>query len=1118
MRADPDLNPATNPNSAEVDTAARDELLGGSGEVVPAVETTPSTAVEHPDATADDEPAAEIPGAAAGPASTMAVGPEELAAILAEADSESDGSESPVDEPAMSATPDLDGEKPAVADSAAPDAIEPAGAVSESAEALVVAADPDTTAAVSPEELAAIMAGTDSGDSETGVARVSVPEETPVTRAVMPEGSVVTGSDSAVEAPVDAGDGAAVEPEDPDAPAASAGITADEPASESVRVSAEASASAEDGEVTRAVASEVVGTAAVPGQAVDPEATTAVGPEELAAIVAGTNSVPGDSDARAASVSTADDEPATSAVPPAGERHVPERVADPEATTAVRPEELAEIIAGTDSGATRAGSAGVADDAPATEAVVPGPVAGQVPVEAGAEDGEATGAVAPGAGATAPERVADPEATTAVGPEELAAIIARVDTPGGGAGATKAPDDPDATTAVPPEVLGVPPKRPGGKFDSETTRFVPRAAIQAAATSANPVDSPTRAIRPRTVHSGPPSNRAAIVDPAASTMFTRPKATRPPWRGDAAGLRDRLRQEFGADIHLFGSPAANTAKFSVSIGENPAFDRWARSSRVRALTIVIADDRLLVGPLSVPGKPGCAACARGRRVAAGAGMAGPPRPDDETTAVVRTADEAALAQLVDLLRADPRELVGHLAELGGPKPVWHRVIPLPFCEVCGGADGIATVGLPDTDEDDPAELLEALAGWVDPLTGVIPWITLRQPLGDNGPHVATAAPPHLLDRGGVPRPLPIGWGKGMTRSAAIVSAVAEAVERYSASLPDAGRLVWARPADLSGEILDPREFPLYEPAQYTRPGFGYVPFDRRIDHPWVRGTWLGTDTPVWVPAVFAYLSMTLLPEHFICQGSSNGLAAGPDADAAVVRATLELVERDAMMTAWRTSARGRYVELDETLDAETADIVDALRGRGPAVEVYLLPTSRYGTTAVALALGDGRRWPGVALGLGADRSPRAAIRTAVLELAQTAPHLAGLLRDRQLVVPARPEAVREMVDHAAFYFPTNRIAAFDRLRCGGTTRLADLPEPAFDTSVADLAGQLGRAGARVAVVDVTSPDVATSPFRVVRAVSPDLQPISYGHGNDRAPVARLRHSGAQLRDVVHPIW
>ena len=71
------------------------------------------------------------------------------------------------------------------------------------------------------------------------------------------------------------------------------------------------------------------------------------------------------------------------------------------------------------------------------------------------------------------------------------------------------------------------------------------------------------------------------------------------------------------------------------------------------------------------------------------------------------------------------------------------------------------------------------------------------------------------------------------------------------------------------------------------------------------------------------------------------------------------------------------------------------------------------------------------LGLGADLDPGHAIQRAVLELGQTLPHLAGLPRSASLPIPADARAVRQMLDHAAYYFPTDyfptdRAAAFDR--------------------------------------------------------------------------------------------
>jgi hypothetical protein len=59
----------------------------------------------------------------------------------------------------------------------------------------------------------------------------------------------------------------------------------------------------------------------------------------------------------------------------------------------------------------------------------------------------------------------------------------------------------------------------------------------------------------------------------------------------------------------------------------------------------------------------------------------------------------------------------------------------------------------------------------------------------------------------------------------------------------------------------------------------------------------------------------------------------------------------------------------------------------------------------------------------------------------------------------------------------------------------------------------------VALIDVTSADVATGPFSVVRAVSPDLQPISYGYGLESRPVGRIRAIGLAAEiPPIQPIW
>lgn len=600
----------------------------------------------------------------------------------------------------------------------------------------------------------------------------------------------------------------------------------------------------------------------------------------------------------------------------------------------------------------------------------------------------------------------------------------------------------------------------------------------------------------------------------------------------ALGVRVRFSLELpGLDVE----PLVGLAIGVYPAGDDDRSDAlatWAWTARIPALDVRFGSGTVLIGPLALPGGPGCGRCARHRMVAA---LAADGRPAADRLREALSSDLVAVAsrELARETRAIVRRgpeasrLLNHVlavdADARGTS--LHRVIPLSRCAICGGAADLARPDreTPALSPDDPPEIvLGALAGWVDWRTGVISRLAVERPddTGVDVPIVATAAPPHVIADDGSLRCLPLGWGKGLTLSGAILSAVGEAIERYSASLPDRTRIVWERPGDLDGDRLDPRAFALYSDAQYACDGFPYARFDPTVRHPWVLGRWLGSDTPVWVPAVFVFLSLTLWPEHLIGQGTSNGLATSTDVRDAALRATLELVERDALLACWLTGCPARRVTIDDTLDPRLLRVLRGVEALGPTVEIYVLPTSAVGTTALGLALGDGTRWPGVTIGLGADLDPRLAVHQAILELGQTGPFLRRMMRSGALPVPDAPGQVKDMLHHAAYYFPAERAAAFERLRGRETpVALGDLADRASERSLASCASALHAAGIRVALVDVTAPDVATGPFRVVRAISPDLQPIWYGYGLDRRPVERIRARGlaAEIPEIS-PIW
>ncbi len=586
------------------------------------------------------------------------------------------------------------------------------------------------------------------------------------------------------------------------------------------------------------------------------------------------------------------------------------------------------------------------------------------------------------------------------------------------------------------------------------------------------------------------------------------------------------------DVAMLNIDTADLAVGIFSEGHDQGWREFAalvQAAGVPALSVLFRSRDVLIGPVWFSGKAGCGGCAFERLRAASAAEL-PTTGEPGGIDISKVVGQALVREMRTIMRRGPQrsQLLDHVLALDGEteEASLHKVIPLSHCRICGGAASfsrpVAKKAMRLSSDDSLENVLGALAGWVDRRTGIISSLFLESPHPDarDLPFIVTAAPPHIVDENGALRRLPLGWGKGLTASGAILSAVGESIERYSASLPDPERIVWKRPADLDGEFFDPGLCALYAEDQYVRDGFPYVRFDPDIIHPWILGKWLGNDQPVWVPAVFAFLSLTIGSEQLICQGTSNGLAASTDPNEAALRAMLELVERDAFLSAWRTGRPGRRVALDETIDPLLRRVVESIELLGATVEIYALPTGVCGTTILCLSLGDGDTYPGAVVGLGADLHADVALRQAILELAQTGPYLQRMMQAQTLSIPNDDKAVQDMRDHAAYYFPSERATAFDRLRGrDGPISLRELGVGAKSRSLKRCLSQLQEVGVRVAVVDVTSADVATGPFRVMRAVSPDLQPLSYGYGLDRCLVPRIRSMGlASDIPAIHPIW
>ena len=332
-----------------------------------------------------------------------------------------------------------------------------------------------------------------------------------------------------------------------------------------------------------------------------------------------------------------------------------------------------------------------------------------------------------------------------------------------------------------------------------------------------------------------------------------------------------------------------------------------------------------------------------------------------------------------------------------------------------------------------------------------------------------------------------GYGKGLTQSGALASAVGEAVERWSAAQVDGEKLVRASFRELRSEAFDPRWLCLYSAEQYGLPHFPYRPFDENRQLHWIAGRWLDTGEPVYLPAFATYLTGRFAPEA-LCQTTSNGLAAGLSMEDAARRASLELYERDAFLISWLALEGAVRADTGE-VEAGISGIAARLEAQGARLETYLVASGDPVFVVVSVGLGHGNRWPAVTLGLGAAGSRSEAIGKAILEHGQTGPYFAHVWRSKKASIPATPAQILTLEDHALYYCDPAHRAEFDCWR-----GCADTLDPGADNEH----------DVRIAVADLTPPELESSPFRVVRALARGLQPIYCGPAFERLPAPRLR--------------
>lgn len=437
----------------------------------------------------------------------------------------------------------------------------------------------------------------------------------------------------------------------------------------------------------------------------------------------------------------------------------------------------------------------------------------------------------------------------------------------------------------------------------------------------------------------------------------------------------------------------------------------ARERGRAALPLVQSGGRSYVGPLLAPDADPCICCV-GRAVAPNrkseqlrfTSVREPRRSAVTDSRAVRLIRERSPSPSSEILEIDDRgRLVGR-----------HHVRSFPDCEICGADEVDPTAVCPELESrpkhvrtdtgargEDPARTYARYRHLISPVSGAVRRVRRVDMGAPNLLHVYTAS--HAMsDKADSFTALmrdgrdPSG-GKGSTAEQARVSALCEALERFTAvstgnEIDAVGEL-----ADVKGSI-HPADFLLFSERQYEareawNPGqsrFQYVPepFDEREAIAWSRVWCLQTGERAYLPSAMLYFAFDG-PGSEYGQASSNGLAAGQNAEEAILHGFLELVERDAIALWWYNRLRVPGLDVASFDDPYVNDVFTHYDDLGRRAWVLDLTSDLGIPVFAAISARREASRPEVIFGFGAHLDPSIALRRCVTEMNQM---LATVLR------------------------------------------------------------------------------------------------------------------------------
>jgi ribosomal protein S12 methylthiotransferase accessory factor len=373
-------------------------------------------------------------------------------------------------------------------------------------------------------------------------------------------------------------------------------------------------------------------------------------------------------------------------------------------------------------------------------------------------------------------------------------------------------------------------------------------------------------------------------------------------------------------------------------------------------------------------------------------------------------------------------------------------------------------------------------------------------------------------------------GKGASSSQSMVSAMAEAVERYSTCFyGDEDRIVGSL-IELGDDAIHPNACMLYSDKQYlerlawneTCPHDVQrvpIPFDEREPVEWSPVWSLTHDCVKYLPTGLCYHGYPLAKSPS-CWAETNGTAAGNCLEEAILQALFELIERDAVSIWWYNRLRCPRVDLDSFDDPYIREVEAYLARFDRDLWVLEVTMDIPVPVFVACSSRTSRRTEDIILGCGAHLDAKVALRRAITEMNQNLPSVSAFDANGDTVFPV-PETDFDRVVIDWYHAATKQNQAYLTPSSAPPRGLSSYTPSCSDDVLADVTmcqKLLQSKGLEVLIQNQTRPEAR---MPVVKVFVPGLRPVWRRVAPGRlytVPVElKLRHETIE-ESLVNPIF